>query len=275
MTTDSPTGTVRGADDVEIAYWRSGPESGRPLVLVHGTTSSHRTYDELVPHAAALRPIVTYDRRGRGQSGDGPADLPYTVELEARDAASVIDEVARQAGEPVDVLAHSYGAFVALGALSRTSQVRALAVYSPGFGASYPEGALERVEAAVADEDTDEALQVIFRDIIGMDQPDIDVLRRSPVWEVRRELAWSVPRECREDAAFLDRHGSELTAVDVPVAIISGETNTEEKRQIALRLGELIHGATVVELTGEGHAAHHTAPAALIKAAAAFFDGRP
>lgn len=272
--THTATGTIAGGEGVKIAYWRSGDASGRPIVLVHGTTSSHRTYDELVPHVSALRPTVTYDRRGRGESGESPS-VEYSIELEGQDAAAVIDTIAREAGEPVDVIGHSYGAFVALSALAHTDQVRALVAYSPGFGASYPPGTLENVESAIADDDTDEALQVIFREIIGMEQPDIDVLRDSPVWEVRRELAWSVPRECREDAAFVEGHVFQLQAIDIPVAILSGENNTEQKRQIATRLGELIPTSVVTELAGEGHAAHHTAPAALTAAAIAFFDGLP
>lgn len=272
MTAGAPTGFVTGADEVKIAFWRSGPESGRPLVLVHGTTSSHQTFDELVPHAAAERPTYVYDRRGRGESGDGPATVPYRVDLESRDAAAVFDEVARREGSPVDVLAHSYGGFVALGAVPGTGSVRALAVYSPGFGAAYPDGALERVEEAIADQDADQALQVVFRDLIGMPQEDIDVLRRSPVWAVRTALAWSVPRECREDAAFLASHESLLRAITVPVAIVTGATNTAEKREIASRLAGLIPGARLVELAGEGHAAHHSAPAALLAAASELFQ---
>jgi pimeloyl-ACP methyl ester carboxylesterase len=269
-----PDGSVTSRDGTSLGYWRTGPASasGRPLVLVHGTTSDHSTYDELVPHAARDRPVYVYDRRGRGASTDGPADRPYDLALEFADAAGLIEEAAGNEGSDVDVLAHSFGAFVALGALSRTEKVHAAVAYSPGFGGGYPDGALERVEAAVASDDLDTALYVIFREVIGMRTDDIDLLKQSPVWDVRKQLAWSVPRECRADATFLEEHARDLEALRTPVLVLSGETNTPGKKAIAAGVAAASPVATLVELPGQGHTAHHSAPASLMEAVREFCD---
>jgi pimeloyl-ACP methyl ester carboxylesterase len=269
-----PDGSVTSPDGTSLAYWRSGTAaaSARPLVIVHGTTSDHSTYNELVPHAAEDRTVYVYDRRGRGPSTDGPADRPYGLDLEFADAAAVIEEVARIEGSQVDVLGHSFGAFVAMGALPRTGRVHAAVAYSPGFGGAYPDGALERVETAVASDDLDTALYVIFREVIGMRTEDIDLLKQSPVWSVRKQLAWSVPRECRVDATFLEAHQSDLQAIDTRVLVLSGETNTPEKKAIAARLASAVPGATLAELPGQAHTAHHSAPEALLCAVREFCD---
>lgn len=269
-----PNGKAVSEDGTAIAYWRSGdgPPSARPLVLVHGTTSDHQTFDELLPHAAARRTVYVYDRRGRGESGDESVTSGYSIDRESVDAAAIFDEVARRENSDVDVLSHSFGAFAALGALPRTKHVHGLAVYSPGFGAAYPPGALDQVDAAIASGDPDTALQVICRDLVGMPDEQIAVLRNSPVWAVRKELAWTVPRECRADASFLDDYLPLLASLDSSVLVINGETNTPDKQGIAARLSDVIPNAARTDLAGEGHAAHHTAPRALLDAALQYFD---
>jgi len=75
-------GTTKSKDGTEIAYWTGG--EGPPLVLVHGITSTHLTFDELVPHLTTHRTVTVYDRRGRGLSGDSSG--PYDMSAEYDDA---------------------------------------------------------------------------------------------------------------------------------------------------------------------------------------------
>src|ERR1700733_9708850 len=119
---EQPTARATSEDGVPIAIWASG--AGRPVLLVHGTTSDHRTFDELVPHLENVRRVYRYDRRGRGLSGDGPSGEPYRLELEFADLAAVVGHVVTAEGAPVDVISHSFGAYVAMGAAPGQSHVR-------------------------------------------------------------------------------------------------------------------------------------------------------
>jgi pimeloyl-ACP methyl ester carboxylesterase len=267
---EPPVTTATSPDGVPIAIWASG--AGQPLLLVHGTTSDHSTFDELVPHLQGKRRVYRYDRRGRGHSGDGPPEEPYRIGLEFGDVTAVAAEIATAEGAPVDVLSHSFGAFVALGAAPGQDLIRSLIAYSPGFGAEYPPGALHRIETALADSDLDAALRLVFRDIIGMPPEDIQVLADSPVWQVRVDAAWSVVRECQADEAFLRVSGPLLAGISQPVLVLSGERNVPAKRELAATLAKMIPGAVLDDLQGEGHAAHHTAPAALAARCLDFFN---
>jgi pimeloyl-ACP methyl ester carboxylesterase len=61
--------TVTSRDSTPIAYERGG--EGPPLVLVHGTTSDHLTWELVLPELQKHFTVYTMDRRGRGESGGG------------------------------------------------------------------------------------------------------------------------------------------------------------------------------------------------------------
>lgn len=268
-----PTATVTSPDGVPIAIWASG--AGRPLLLVHGTTSDHSTFDELVPHLQDKRRVYRYDRRGRGLSGDGPPGQEYGIGLEFADAAAVAAHVAAAEGAALDVISHSFGAYVALGAAAGDAPVASVVAYSPGFGAGYPPGALDRIERAITDSDPDAALRLVFSEIIGMPDKDIQVLADSKVWQVRVAAAWSVVRECQADEAFPRVSGPLLAGIRQRVLVLDGDRNVPAKRELAAALAGMIPGAELDALKDEGHAAHHTSPAALTERCLRFFDEAP
>ena len=83
MTT--PFETVRSADGTTIAVERSG--EGRPVVLIGGAFSDRATAAGLAQVLAPHFTTVTYDRRGRGDSGDSDR---YALEREIEDLTAVI-----------------------------------------------------------------------------------------------------------------------------------------------------------------------------------------
>ncbi len=123
------------------------------------------------------------------------------------------------------MLSHSFGAYVALGAAPGQDAIRSVVAYSPGFGAEYPAGSLDGIEAAISQSDPDTALRLVFRDVIGMPPEDIQVLADSEVWQVRVAAAWSVVRECQADEAFLRESGPLLAEISQPVLVLDGERN--------------------------------------------------
>lgn len=250
-------GTTRSNDGTKIAYWTGG--EGPPLVLVHGITSTHLTYDELVPHLTPHRTVTVFDRRGRGLSEDSSGE--YNIEAEYEDVIAVLDAVG---ADTVDVFGHSFGAYLAIGAseLDGPSRIRRMVLYSPGFGDSYPETTLAEIDALVATDQRDEALRVLLTDIIGMPADEVDFMKRSPAWAARIESVHTVARECRADRDF-SLAEERLEQMETPVLVVSGETNPSNKKAVAANLAALLPGATLSMMSGEGHVAHHTAPGRL------------
>jgi pimeloyl-ACP methyl ester carboxylesterase len=116
------TGTVTTEGGTPVAYWRSG--KGPPLVLVHRTATDHSRWRPVLPALEEHLTVYAIDRRGRGGSGDTD---DYAVERDFEDVAAVVDSF----GEPVNLLGHSYGRLLALGAtlLTIPRELRAIKSY--------------------------------------------------------------------------------------------------------------------------------------------------
>src|SRR6187431_2195938 len=86
--TDTPT-TVRSADGTEVAIYRAGT-GATTIVLIDPALSAHDGSAKLSAALADHFTVLSYDRRGRGSSGDRhPESADATREVE--DIASIID----------------------------------------------------------------------------------------------------------------------------------------------------------------------------------------
>ncbi|MFG2771361.1 alpha/beta fold hydrolase [Streptomyces sp. NPDC048350] len=117
-------GRVRSADGTRIAYERRG--EGAPVILVGGALSTAGTEQPLADLLAPHYAVVTYDRRGRGSSGDTG---PYGVRREIDDLAALIDEV----GGRAFVHGVSSGGALALAAAAGGLPIERLSVFEPPF----------------------------------------------------------------------------------------------------------------------------------------------
>ncbi|WP_427018858.1 alpha/beta fold hydrolase [Pseudarthrobacter sp. P1] len=116
--------TVQSADGTSIAYERNG--SGVPLIIVGGALNNRQSAAGLVPLLADAFTVITYDRRGRGDSSDTP---PYAVEREIEDLRAL----AKAAGGAVQLYGHSSGAILSLEAAASGVPVDKVAAYEPPY----------------------------------------------------------------------------------------------------------------------------------------------
>ena len=116
--------TVTSADGTVIAYDRTG--DGPKLIVSVGAFCTRHTF--VAPAELTRRfTVVTYDRRGRGDSGD---TAPFAPEREYEDLAAV---AAATGTEPPFVFGHSSGAAIALRAAARGVPVAGIAAYEAPF----------------------------------------------------------------------------------------------------------------------------------------------
>ena len=263
--------TIVSRDQTPIAVFSAG--TGPPVVLVHGATADHTTWRTSGPLLAARHTTHAIDRRGRGASGDADA---YAIEREFEDLATVVDALAAGGGgAPVDVVGHSYGGRIGLGAALLTPNLRRLVVYEgapPPVGESrgYQDvGTLGRIEALVAAGDRDEALATFMREIVGMPESELAAFRADPVWPRRAAAVATTIRELREEvspAASLDA----LSTVRQPVLQILGGASAAVFGEATRALDARLRNGRIVTIDGARHAAHHTHAAEFVAAIEAF-----
>lgn len=266
---EAPPLTKVSQDGTPIAVFSAG--QGPPLVLVHGATADHTTWRTSGPRLAARHTIHAIDRRGRGASGDTST---YAIEREFEDLAAIVDTLAAKSGTRVDVVGHSYGGRIGLGAALLTRNLRRLVVYegapSPGDGRGYQDaGTLERIEAFVAAGDRNEALATFMREIVEMPEDELATFRADPIWARRAASVHTTIRELRAEvspAASLDALGK----VRQPVLQILGGASAPAFGVATSALDARLPNGRVVTIEGARHAAHHTHAPAFVAAIEAF-----
>jgi pimeloyl-ACP methyl ester carboxylesterase len=197
------------------------------------------------------------DRRGFGASGD---TAPYSIERDFEDVAAVVDAVAARAGGAVVLWGHSYGANCAMGGAARSDNVGHLVCYEPSLGLTYPDGSIERIEAALAAGDNETAIVAVFTDILEMSDTEIAVFRSSPLWPVRLAAAPTVPRECRAEQDWVYEPG-QFDAVTMPTLLLAGSDSVPGIAKATDDAAGALAHAHVRMLEGHGHFAHKTDPA--------------
>ena len=273
---DTPSRHVVSPDGTLIALFSAAVADGArpPLLLVHGTTADHRTWRVVAPELALRGAIHAIDRRGRGDSTDGPTGA-YAIERELEDVAAVTEALAGAVGSPVDVVGHSLGGRIALGASLRTSTIRRVVAYesAPTIDARPPGGRdhlLEALRADLARGDNDALLARFMTEAVGMPAGELAAFRADPIWPRRAAAAPTIVRELEaaddDPAVGLDA----LSAVTVPVLQLVGSEGTAGFLDGAEALdARLVHGRLEV-IDGARHAAHHSHPEAFLAAVERF-----
>ena len=214
--------TVRSADGTAIAYTQAG--QGPPLVLVDGALCS-RSFGPMPKLAAQLTPrftVFTYDRRGRGASGD---TRPYAIDREVED----IEALAALAGGTVFVHGTSSGSALALEAARRIPAIGKLAVYEPPFivdnsRTPIPDDYLARLDRLVAERRNGDAVKMFMR-FVGTPAIFTAVMPLTPVWPKLKAVAPTLPYDIeimQDHQRGTPLEDAEWALVKVPVLVAAG-----------------------------------------------------
>ena len=176
---------VESRDGTRIAYDKVG--KGPAVVVVNGALSARSSSAELAQLLAANFTVYSYDRRGRGDSGDGK---PYAVQREIEDLEAVIDA----AGGSANVYGKSSGAALALDATSFLgTKVRKLAIYEAPY--SEAEGAAKdwkefraKLDGLLAEDRRSDAL-TLFLKFTGAPDEALARMRASAAWPGMEAMA--------------------------------------------------------------------------------------
>jgi pimeloyl-ACP methyl ester carboxylesterase len=201
---------------------------------------------------------VTYDRRGRGGSGD---TAPYAPEREAEDLRAVIDAV----GGSAVVLGHSAGAVLSLFAAAEGVPMTHLFLSEPPlrFGQDEPPVDLvDRLQALVDRGRNEEAVLLFLREDVGLPEPAIEQLRASPAFAGLVALARTAVYDSRL-VASVSTPTAAMLEIDVPTTILRGDPTMPVLVTAAERLAAAMPGAGLV-VVPESHD-HGVDPAGTVR----------
>ena len=257
---------VTSADGTRIAFWREG--SGPPLLLVHGGVCDHLAWYYVVPLLAQKFTVYTYDRRGRGESGNTP---PYSVEREVEDVAAMLAAI----GEPAHLLGHSAGGMLALAAAERTNDLLSLVLYEPAFlieGARARPGpeVLEQMKSLLAAGDRDEVIRMAIRQTVEFSEDQIAAMEVGPGWEQLRSVAHAIPQDWELWGQPLV--AERVSTVQTRTLLLMGSESPLWLKAAARAVLAALPCATLGVLEGQEHHATITAPQMFAQAVVDFVE---
>jgi pimeloyl-ACP methyl ester carboxylesterase len=257
-------------DGTPIAFDRTG--NGPPVILVDGALC-YRASGPSAPLAAQLAQnftVFTYDRRGRGDSGDTAS---YAVEREVED----IEALVREAGGSAFVYGISSGAALALEAANHGVAMKKLALYEAPFIVDdsrppIPKDFLAQLNNLISADRRDDAVK-LFMKLVGVPAIFIGLMRFMPAWSKLKSVAHTLPY----DIAIVQdyQRGKPLpanrwSAATAPTLVIDGRKSPAWMRHGAEALTDAVPNAKPRTLEGQTHMVN---PKVLAPALAEFFAG--
>ena len=250
--------TVTSADGTEIAYEQHG--EGSPLILVHGASADRTSFRPLVPQLADDHTLIVPDRRGRGDSGDGPT---YSLDREIEDLRALLAVID---GTPA-VFGHSFGGLVALAA-TPDLPIRRLVLYEPAVlvGDHRDDALADRMQDRLDAGERRAAFRLFIEEAGGV--PDATAL---PWWpqEAPLDRTETVIRETRAVEAYRLPSTPEI---DVPTLLLRGERGPDHLRDAVVALENRLADVRTTALAGVGHMGIESAPERVGDAVVAFLD---
>lgn len=260
-----------GSGGIDICAEVTG--SGSPLVLVHGTSGDRSRWQPVTPYLAPHFTCYALDRRGRGDSGKDP---DYAIEQEFQDIAAIVDQLAGEAGGPVHVFGHSYGALASLQATRLTGNIARLAIYEPPIPGDAPITPPEVMATLLAHADAGDreaVMETFALQVVRYSADEYALIKSLPTWPNRLAAALTIPRELgalnngyRFDPGAFDGY-------DVPTLMLLGTDSPDFLRNATFRLREVLPNADLHEMPGQQHNAIDQIPEDLAERVRTFLLG--
>jgi len=263
---------VLSRDGTPIAFDRRG--DGPPVILVDGALC-HRGMGPSTPLAELVArrfTVFTYDRRGRGDSGD---TAPYAVEREVEDLEALV----KQAGGAAFLYGVSSGAALALEAANRLPGIRKLVLYEAPFIVDGTRAPMSkeywaRIGEAAAGGRRGEAVR-LFLKAVGVPSVFLAMMRFMPVWSKLKAVAPTLPYDgalVRDYQKGQPLPAGRWAAVTMPTLVMDGGKSPAWIRNAARSLAGVLPNAQYRTLEGQTHMVKPEVHAPVLEA---FYSGDP
>lgn len=244
---------ILSKDGTSIAVEQTG--QGPALVFVDGAMC-YRASGPSQSMAAALAKhftVFTYDRRGRGDSGDTG---PYDIQREVDDLDAIITE----AGGKAVVFGVSSGAALALDAAHRGLAITRLALYEAPFivdnsRPAVSDDVVHQMKAAIASGRRGDAVKMFMR-LVGVPGIFIMLMRWLPVWAKITAVAHTLPYDFAIVGPYQKGHplpATRWSRATMPTLVMDGGKSPAWMRNAMRALSSVLPNATYRTIAGQTH----------------------
>lgn len=210
--------------------------TGRPLLLLHGGTTSEEAFAGQLPALTRQFRVIVPDLRGHGRTSDAPGPIGYA--LLTRDVEALLDEVGV---EDVAAIGWSMGGATALHlALRRPSRLRCMILTATPFHWSGLDPAFRTRLASMLPEEWSEEVRRFYETSAP------DPRNRPAFFEKIRAMVLREP----------EFPTAELQAVRIPTLALFGDRDAVIRPSHMRELGSAIPGADVHVIPGGTHFVH-------------------
>ncbi len=264
--------TLISADGTTIAYELTG--SGPAIIVVSNVAEDHTGAADIVAALAKDFTVLSFDRRGRGASGD---PQPYDPAREIEDISALIDVL----GGSAALTGGSGACGLALDAASALGdKVSGLYLYEPPFiidgsRPPVPADAIEHLEALVSAGKRSEASEYFMTEVLRVPAEYIPMMKADPSWEVMSTYAHTYAYDLRFWRGLQDGKPlpTDRWTINAPIAVAVGGNGEAFMRVGAEALAAILPNVTVLTLADHDHSAFWSAPEPVADQARAFLLG--
>lgn len=238
---------VTSSDGTTIAYDKKG--QGPVLILVLGALNRRSQGKKLTELLADRFTVVSYDRRGRGDSTD---TLPYTTNKEVDDIKALIEEC----GGKAYLYGHSSGCVLALmAAKTFGSKVEGLALYELPYNqdpaAQTAAEAYRKELKQLLDEDKLGDAVALFVKSVGVTDKQIAAMQRLPMWKGLTAMA---PTLAYDTIELMEQYPNlDPKQIDAETLVMYGAKSPGFMGETAKKLAETMPQAELRSLEGQIH----------------------
>jgi pimeloyl-ACP methyl ester carboxylesterase len=238
--------TIESADGTVIAYDRAG--DGPSLIVSVGAFCTRQTF--AAPSDLSQRfTVVTYDRRGRGDSGDAESFAP---EREYEDLAAV---AAAAGPEPPFLFGHSSGAAIALRAAAAGLSAAGIVAYeAPFLNEDAPRPAVDpaaHIRELVNSGRRGQAIAFWMSEVVHLPEEMLAQMDGAPWVKALEPLTPTLPYDLAVTAGGVPT--SELEKITAPVLILGGKNSPAWFRRSVAEQAAATPGAQLTMLDGYDH----------------------
>ena len=263
-------GTVTSTDGTMIAYERQG--NGDPVIVVNTVAEDRSGLSGVAGLLSEHLTVYTYDRRGRGDSGD---TKPYAPQREVEDLTALIET----AGQRVGLISGSAGCVLCLDAATALGDsVRSLYLFEPPFIVNdsrppMPTDHIEHLESLVATGDRSAAVEYFMTKALLLPAEFVAGMKADPSWVSMERYAHTYAYDGRICAGT--QEGKPLPRdrwqTEAPVLVAIGGNSERHFHDGARALADLLPHVSVETLPGQDHGALWMAPNEVVASARRFF----